>query len=200
MLYTAALNQPKWSRKESAGLLMRVDLPEGVFLAPQFISLGGEARSAFIRPLRDVADPLRNDGYIESITDHIMGDGGRFKLYLATPAVFAGGASPQSFPGSLVSIANGKPFATGGWDLALKAPKPLRRVVPAGSVFFGKLPNPTEEKVRSLINDYHMTTRLQADDIDGEAGLRARMGFGLTLVGAWAQPATGGRIEGEPND
>jgi CRISPR-associated protein Cmr3 len=57
-------------------------------------------------------------------------------LYLATPAVFDG--KPASQPASLPirAAAVRSMIHAGGWDLAKRMPKPLRRAVPAGSVYY----------------------------------------------------------------
>jgi CRISPR-associated protein Cmr3 len=70
-----------------------------------------------------------------------------FRLGFFTPALSRGGAWPPGFtPASLDGRLAGQPcqlqaavcrgaVPVGGWDLANKAPKPLRRAIPAGSVY-----------------------------------------------------------------
>lgn len=185
-LYSAQMNRPEWSQKNAVGLLVRVELPHGYApLAPQFVPLGGEGRSAFLRPLDDFELPLGSAENREAIAAQILGDGGRFRLFLATPGVFADGLIPSAFPGELVGVASGKPLPVGAWDLAANVPRPLRRAVPPGSVYFGRLASNTREAAEALLDNYHLQTMLQAQDALPEASYRAQMGFGLTLVGAW---------------
>jgi CRISPR-associated protein Cmr3 len=54
---------------------------------------------------------------------------------LITPAIFLGGALPDS-QHIVRSAVVPRPLLAGGWDLAKRWPKPLRRAVPAGSVYW----------------------------------------------------------------
>ncbi|MEO8381531.1 MAG: type III-B CRISPR module-associated protein Cmr3 [Acidobacteriota bacterium] len=57
-------------------------------------------------------------------------------LYLATPGVFAGDVASRPASLSIRAAAVRSMTHAGGWDLAKKQPKPLRRAVPAGSVYY----------------------------------------------------------------
>lgn len=186
-LYSAQMNRPEWCLESAVGLLVRVDLPRDYALSAQYVPLGGEGRSAFLRPLNDFELPLGSAENRQAIAEQIMRDGGRFRLCLATAGVFAEGLLPSAFPDELLGVASGKPLSVGAWDLAANAPRPLRRAVPPGSVYFGRLTVNTAEAVEGLLKKYHLQTTLQAQDGLPEASYRAQMGFGLTLVGAWTK-------------
>lgn len=193
-LYTAQMHRPHWTRQQALGLLVRLELPSGYPLAKGLTPLGGERRSAFLRPLDDYAPALESAETRHAIAEQIVKDDGRFRLYLATPGVFghpdrlmSSGLLPNSFPGTLKGIASGKPLPVGGWNMALNAPRPLCRAVPAGTVYFGQLETKTTAAVEALLSAHHFQTTLQLQDGSPEAEHRAHMGFGLTLVGAWTQ-------------
>lgn len=186
-LYSAQMHRPEWKREQAVGLLVRADLPPDYLPPAQFVPLGGEGRRAFLRPLDDQAFSWDSPETRTQIAEKIAEDEGRFRLYLATPGIFAQGLIPSCFPGALVGIASGKPVLVGGWDLAANAPRPLRRAAPAGTVYFGKLHENTREAAEHLLDEFHWRTALQSRDTLTEAQYRAQMGFGLTLVGAWTQ-------------
>lgn len=194
-LYSAQMNRPEWRQESAVGLLTRVELPPSYELAPQFVPLGGEGRSVFLRPLGDYSPPLDGVAERQAIKDQIGRDGGRFRLFLATAGVFSRGLIPSDFPGKLLGVASGKPIPVGGWDMAANAPRPLRRAVPAGAVYFGRLDKNTPEAAEALLSEFHLRTTLQGRDALPEARYRAQMGFGLTLVGAWTKAADIGGME-----
>ncbi len=108
-----------------------------------------------------------------------------FWVYLATPALFAGGAYPPGFSndacegnfGGVRCRLKGAVVRShvhiGGWDIAQKKAKALRRAVPAGSVFlFERL-------------DEGDVARQHGRSLNGfGAESLNQQGFGLTLVGA----------------
>lgn len=128
------------------------------------------------------------------------------RVLLATPAYFAQG----SFPGAGLLGAHGGaqpglramclPSAqtTSGWDLATQRARPSRRLAPAGSVYFLKLPDSWDaQTIRTWIDtvwmqcvsDAGQAWRASADDgkpiLDEDDGQASRDGFGLALLGTW---------------
>ena len=108
-----------------------------------------------------------------------VSDGGKTKLYFATPTYFKKGWKPESwqdfFDGNVepVAAAMEKPFVLGGIDLA-KAEKgnddihkPSRRYVPAGSVYFFEDEIKLKEGVHAVSDD------------------GANLGFGQIIFGRW---------------
>lgn len=91
-----------------------------------------------------------------------------FKLVLTTPAIFKKGWLPswidkKNLEGKLPKIGTkvklmsasiGKPISIGGFDMKKRIPKPTRKAVPAGSVYFFKLLNENDNinNITNVIN------------------------------------------------
>ena len=107
-------------------------------------------------------------------------------MVLATPAIFKDGWKPgwltNGLEGELygvklklVGVSNGRWKAISGWSLASpRGPKAIRRMVPAGSVYFFKC---GQGVATQLANHW-----LQSVSDDPQA---QRDGFGLALWGTW---------------
>ncbi|GAK61611.1 CRISPR-associated protein, Cmr3 family [Candidatus Vecturithrix granuli] len=114
--------------------------------------------------------------------------GKRFKLYLMTPAIFGQGWLPcwldaKTFEGTyhnlrlrLETAMLGKSFGVGGFDMARKRPKKMRRVVPAGSVYYFEIVQGTIDEAITVFHNQSIA--------DGEKN--RKQGFGLTLIGGAA--------------
>jgi CRISPR-associated protein Cmr3 len=112
----------------------------------------------------------------------------RVRMVLATPAIFSGGWRPGWLteqlegtpPGSsvklkLVGVANGRWKAVSGWSLAPpRGAKPIRRMVPAGSVYFFTC----EHGAAAALTDLWL--KPVSDDEQAQ-----RDGFGLAVWGTW---------------
>ncbi len=147
-----------------------VQLPDGTVFLPQqafIIKLGAENKVAEVRPFRYSLgiDPAE-----------ITLNGGRFKLYLATPAIFDGGWKPDlsrhGIQAELVAAAVGKPLSIGGFDMEKGAPKTMYKAVPAGSVYFYE----TSESLETV------KERLFGKPISDKM---PEQGFGITYLGNW---------------
>ncbi|MCS7275949.1 MAG: type III-B CRISPR module-associated protein Cmr3 [Dehalococcoidia bacterium] len=100
------------------------------------LSLGGERRAARFVQLEQ---PLGWPAHPEPLPE-------RFKVYFASPTYFSGGWQPAGgswarfFSGNgqvrLIAVALKGYESVGGFDLAGGRPKPARRFVPAGSVYY----------------------------------------------------------------
>lgn len=114
--------------------------------------------------------------------------GNRFKLYFATPAIFKQGWRPSwlkqvnenTFQGRyeqlelrLVTAIIGKPLFVGGFDMEQRRPKPMRKAVPAGSIYVFEIPE-GKGTIQEAIDTFHGTTISEYD---------SQQGFGLTFVG-----------------
>ncbi len=79
----------------------------------------------------------------------------------------------------MVAAVVGRPLAVSGWDLKGGKPKPSRRAVPAGSVYFLRFPEGWGEgEVRAWAE------RAWFQNLsDGEQDRRD--GFGLAVLGVW---------------
>lgn len=143
----------------------------GTSLAPEgTLRLGGEGRTACLE-----AGPLLPPAPTWASPPE------RLVLSLATPALSAAssssgapGLSARGLLGSASTLAAVVPgfLLAGGWDLARGEPKPLRRLVPAGSVF---LLDPRGTDLSSL----------WGANLSEDGGERlSQQGFGLALLGA----------------
>ncbi|MEM2001016.1 MAG: type III-B CRISPR module-associated protein Cmr3 [Candidatus Methanomethylicaceae archaeon] len=175
------------------------------------LSLGGERRAAFYQSLKDAQlaqgfrDVIAGTGIMETLKGKC-----EFKLYLLTPAIFSQGWLPDflresdgEFVGQLgtltfklVAAAVGKAISIGGWDLVHKRPKPMRRAVPAGSVyFFEKKENGplTNDDVKVLFQAFHFKSLHRSDWSDltsDQFSEDGKAGFGLALIGVCQKEET----------
>jgi len=162
------------SQNQAVSILVEftgLDLPEKGLLR-----LGGEGKAVYYETIRiEAAEALAFTAPEPRR--------GRFKLYLATPALFAGGWLPgwldeETLAGEyrglklrLLTAATGKYLSVGGFDMQAKKPKIMRRAVPAGSVYYFEL---TGGDPAEVVKVFH---RANLSDFCPEQG------FGLALVG-----------------
>lgn len=110
--------------------------------------------------------------------------GNRFKLYLATPAIFKRGWLPswivnretlvgqyQGLQLRLLTAAVGPYISIGGFDIRKKQPKPMQRAVPAGSVYYFEILEGEPEKAVEVFHGRNISEDL------------AKQGFGLAYLG-----------------
>lgn len=130
------------------------------------VVLGGERRASFLRATKAVLPRRPNLG---------AGDGRRLRIALMTPAVFPSGAVPETIRGAkVVAACVGRPEVISGWDFEKRAPKPTRRMAPAGSVYWVELPDGRD--AGEYADEVWMNSICEnAQD--------QRDGFGLALVG-----------------
>jgi CRISPR-associated protein Cmr3 len=142
------------------------------------IKLGGENRSAFLRKLND-------EIFKPSLP---VFSNKRFKLILITPAIFEKGWIPDFinnenefvFDGikiRLITALMGRFEGIGGWDLARKTSKPLRRAVPPGSVYYFQILS-DEANQEKIIEKFQLKSVQEQDYL-------AKQGLGLTIIGVW---------------
>lgn len=103
------------------------------------------------------------------------------RLILATPAYFEEGYLPlrleRDFNVKVKAVALSRYQTISGWDYEKGAPKPTRRLVPAGSVFFLELEGTPAEAEK-------FADKVWLNAISDDEQSR-RDGFGLALLGAW---------------
>jgi len=145
--------------------------------------LGGENKSIYLKEIESIN--IKNQFSYDKIFD-LIEKNNRFLIYLATPAIFIHenkidwkpsldtiesitgiGKENILFCGGLLD----KPLLIGGFNTIEKNPLPLRRMVPAGSVYFYKYDNGSID--RSIewpinISNYEYTNK---------------EGFGLSFIG-----------------
>ncbi len=126
---------------------------------------GGERRLATIRAAGEAPKAPNVDG------------AKRLRVTLVTPAIFIEGWRPNSDhlgQGRLVGAIIGRPQSVSGWDYANGGPKPARRMVQAGAVYW--LDFESTELAKKWADEHHLKSICdnEQDRLDG---------FGLILVG-----------------
>ena len=151
--------------------------------AKGLLKLGGEGKSFTYERSCHNPDPLATEEDMAALKETIRSSGA-FKLYFATPAIFDQGWLPkwidkhtykaqyQSLSFELITAAVGKPIAIGGWDMKKNMPKPTRQAIPAGSVYYFKIPD--ENCIDAIVNTFHYKNI---------SDWQAAEGFGLCFVG-----------------
>jgi len=161
------------------GLALETNLP-GLATAPRRLAkLGGEGKAAQVAVTTFTVPPA------PALTNPKC-----LLLYLATPALFCSGTHtgwrPEDWtavgmpPGAqLVGYLPAPGTVTfGGWDLARRAPRPNRRGVPAGTVYFFECQEPlTPTAYQTLVDTRHNKPL---------PGPLATVGAGITLLGGWS--------------
>lgn len=129
------------------------------------VTIGGERRISMLR--RSTA----------SLPELPAGLSGRrtFRVTLLTPAIFSEGHRPKDIFGARITAAVVlRPESISGWDARNDKPKPSRRMVPAGSVYWVELPDSVDA------SSWLQKVWLQCIS-DNEQDRRD--GFGLAAVG-----------------
>lgn len=162
--------------RETGGSLRRLALALWVEGAPGGIfPLGGERRLA-IWWQQALAKPEPPQSLVASLQQHRAA-----RVILLTPAVFEEGHMPRgrSLHGATIeAVALGRAVVASGWDLEHHQPKPSRRLVPAGSVYFVRFSDWDEARIEAWLKEVWMQNLSDApqDRLDG---------YGLAVVGSW---------------
>jgi CRISPR-associated protein Cmr3 len=147
----------------------------GMLLQEGILRLGGDHRSAMYSRA-EWRDPTGEDVKAKIIEDK------RFKLALTTPAIFKngwlpGGIDSNSMEGTingvqvrLLGACIGKPVGIGGFDMVKRLPKPMKKAVPAGSVYYFELKGDTG----NIFDNLHLQSI--SDD-------KSQEGFGISVIG-----------------
>lgn len=175
-------DEPRLSDVKRLCLTAAVENLNGLSIDEGFAPLGGERRIMRWKQSKHHL-PEIPEGMAESIVQT-----GHCRLILLTPAHFNAGWRPEWLLDSrfgvdvmLKAAVVGKPQTVSGWDFAKRngkgEPKPTRRLVPSGSVYFLELTG-NEAARRAWVEEMWLSVVS-----DGEDDRRA--GFGLTAVGVW---------------
>jgi CRISPR-associated protein Cmr3 len=168
-LYRVGMRRP-------IGLSIIVEIADNEFSKKlsKFIKLGAEGKIAKISEVTDIYEPITVNNYY----------GSRFKLYIKTPAFFENGWLPkwineESLIGEkdgirikLISAFIKKPISIGGFDMLKKVPKPMRKAVPSGSVYYFELLKGSFEDAKRIFNNKSIS------EYDTQ-----NYGFGISLIG-----------------
>ena len=152
---------------DGVGLLAEViGLDETPWAQAGLLSLGGEMRAARYSVVS------RPTSWPASALGETRASG--LKIYLATPVYFRDGWQSRAWAVDaselkLVAAAVPRAVSAGGWDMARNRPKPTRRYVPAGSVYYFENPAQAWEPPVSL----------------GDDASEDQMGFGCYFTGRW---------------
>lgn len=199
LLYAARHTRMVDDQTWHGGLVIEVE-GDGRLLSDRgILRLGGDSRPAEwgIVPSVDWAPLL---GAVKTMIVKT----GRFKACLITPGLFEAGwyqaflqEGPNGLIGrlplshlevQLVGACVGRAIPIGGFDLVAGYPKPIRKAVPAGSVYFFRLVNwdrwdgPTREsEVEKLLSTHFHRVLDEQSDPNGPW----KEGFGMALIGGW---------------
>jgi CRISPR-associated protein Cmr3 len=140
------------------------------------IRFGGESKVASFTEWRGNISPGLPDGAVSK--------DGNFKVYLATPAFFSGGYLPaflkeENTYAKLLTAAIYGYESIGGFDVKKKCPKQMLRAVKAGSVYYCKLKENTEENRQKVLS-------LHGKSI---SEFYAQDGFGICYIGKYEEGA-----------
>ncbi|NMG83440.1 MAG: type III-B CRISPR module-associated protein Cmr3 [Methanosarcinales archaeon] len=140
------------------------------------IALGGERRRAMV-------SISRKDDFIPNQPEVLkkIQSTKKFFIYLATPAIFRNGWYRDfslEFDGAvMVGAAVNKPLYISGWESYIGKPRPIKKAVPAGSVYFFKAESWKSEQFEEFYKKYHFKESL-SDEYPSA-------GFGIGLIGSW---------------
>ena len=161
-----------WELLTPGFLLDFTDVDEKNLPAEGFLALGGESRAAKYEKIAETQ--------IDKLSDLVKGDflkksllgSKRFKIYLATAAIFNNGWYPDFLAAAgdeligeiaglrfrLISAAVNKPQTVIGWNVAENKPRPAVKAAPAGSVYYFELTNGEqfdENKIEIIRHHFH---------------------------------------------
>lgn len=139
------------------------------------MKLGGEGKAVSYQAIEQ----------LKPLVCNYPSDGKRFKIYLSTPAFFEHGwlpkwIDPQTLEGKtdnpkvrlrLLTAVIDKPSCIGGFDMKKQKPKPMRKTVPAGSVYYFEI---LEGSFQDALTKFD---RKPISDFNPEQG------FGIAYVG-----------------
>ncbi len=145
-------------------------------IQPGAVPFAGERRLVRLRAATESSPALP-----AAVRDRVIRER-RARIICVTPAAFTRGWKPtwllEANPGLTVSLAGAcvpRPEVVSGWDLVAGKPKPTRRLVPAGSVYFVRLDG-DDASIGSWVDE--LWWRCVSDDQQAR-----RDGFGLCVIG-----------------
>lgn len=178
MLYRAGMRRLESAmkhRRNTEKCYIAADFEELKIPDKGVMKIGGEGKAAAFEKIETVnIDAPQIEGKI-------------FKLYLSTPAILKNGWLPERLDSKtlegnyngirlkLLTAAIGKPLYIGGFDIKKREPKPMRKAVPAGSVYYFEVVENANNI--SIIDAFHGKA-ISDEEND------CRQGFGIVFVGA----------------
>lgn len=179
--HTRQAEEPNMTESRRLALAVAVVVPDRFTIAPGWAPMGGERRLMTWHPDGPDLPPMLPD------LQQTIVDAKRCRVVLLTPAAFDDGWRPRwllearaGVKVGLEAAAVGKPETVSGWDMVAGGPRPSRRLVPAGSVYYLKLDGQPDD-IRRWLAEIWMQC-ISDNDNDQAAG------FGLAVVGAYDGP------------
>ena len=156
-------------------------------LRPTLVHLGGERRLAALEPEAENLWPTPPSGWFQNIAQ-----AGGLCLTLLTPGTFAAGyrpgwldaeliGSPPAIPDlrlQLCAVAIERWQAHSGWDLANNRPRPTCKLAPAGTTYWFRILDGTDDNTLTALW-LKSASDAEQDRLDG---------FGLALPSPWTPP------------
>lgn len=195
MLYSAQHiqidNRPQNIGREG-GLAVKVLDGENDLPSRSTIQLGGEKRFCELEEI-SLAQPT--EFQVERIVEKIL-ETQNFFLWLISPAIFShnneyafipGFIDPKTLKGQLdghnvkfIACQVGRAVSIGGWNIADNTHKPMRRAVPAGSIYFFEFNKNRPKDIRQFVE------KLMLRPIPGQMMQDyEKQGFGTILIGGY---------------
>lgn len=165
---------------EKTELMVFVEGFDSFNFSDDVIFLGGERKRSRIRAEKADNLYLRNNKILADIKHNKQ-----FFVYFITPAIFSNGYTRYSWPiefnnAKLISAAVNKPLYLSGWQRTNNAqgcPRPIRKAVPAGSLYFFEASDWKDEQFDALYDRYNFNESLSEQ--------YSCAGFGIALIGVW---------------
>ena len=132
--------------------------------------IGGERRLALLRTAsKSISLP-------SSLKEKLIQQDS-WRAVLLTNGIFVEGARPNTiFEQKVIASVVGRPLSISGWDYEIRGPKPSRRMVEAGSVFWIDVSDLTaEQKLKFLEKNWNTSCSSEEQD--------QRDGFGIVVFG-----------------
>ena len=171
---------PKKSRLASGYAVLLKVMPEWLPEGDYVVRIGSDGHQATMR----VADASHIVKGLKKQTNRVLKaieDGKHVLLYVGTPAIFSSGWHPNFDASSglkMVSAAVGLPDVVAGWDIARRQPRPPRRCVTAGAVYFLQV----TDRIKAMEFVSRHGFGIESSPLTDEY---ATLGFGLTVFGIW---------------
>jgi CRISPR-associated protein Cmr3 len=149
--------------KENWSFLVKVECQSGfpANLTRGFLKLGGEGKAAEYEVINEEPHYIKNYNYDKEILLKEKRENKYLKLYLTSHALFDKGWIPLegAFAGNgyglkLTAASVGKPLFIGGFDIKKRMPKPMRKAVPAGSVYVFEIDRKNEIILKDIADDF----------------------------------------------
>lgn len=166
------LSEKKVNDKKVNSLSLIIDF-EGLQIQDKgLLKLGAEGKVAYYKSIENYSK-IFSEEELNEINDKT------FKLYLINPSFFKNGWLPdfennfllKEFQLELINASIGKPISIGGFDMANKTPKPMRKAVPSGSVYYLKSSNSSFKEIYKQLNGKSISD------------YQAKEGYGHCLIG-----------------